>query len=535
MVDATEMPRGPRARPLATCIASLIALSAPTLALSTNRPVTSCLDDGSPGTLRSVIGDAATVSGDTVDLSALSCPASKITLQTGGSHITIPQSSLTIKGPGAAALAIDGSQLDGYVVNYSNVFYHKGAGTLTVRNLSVTGGHESHRTINGLGGCIYSAANVTLSGVSVSSCTVTSLYIAARGGAVYAKGNVFLANSTISGNSATGGGSAGGGGIWANGNVYGLSSTVQGNSASSSGYVSGGGIKNAGYLYLHGGALSGNSATSTGGYAYGGGAKLSGDFYAGYATISGNQVSAPSNSAGGGVFIQGSTTLVNSTVSDNAAKTAAGLDVFSGLPGANTFLMRNSTISGNHATASIGGLYVNSGTTKFYNSTIAFNTAVITAPGLELSASKAPMSVTLQSTLMSNNTYGAVDNDLTTVNNPAITFNAGPANNLIRITGAGGLPGDTKFITCPLLGPLRDNGGPTRTHALLSTSIAIDSGNDVPIDPGTSQPYANDQRGSLATNGTRDYVRVSGLQADIGAYEVQKDDIVFGAGFDGCL
>jgi len=37
-----------------------------------------------------------------------------------------------------------------------------------------------------------------------------------------------------------------------------------------------------------------------------------------------------------------------------------------------------------------------------------------------------------------------------------------------------------------------------------------------------------------AHRGTTPHARVSGNSADIGAYEVQKDDIVFDGGFDGC-
>jgi hypothetical protein len=87
---------------------------------------------------------------------------------------------------------------------------------------------------------------------------------------------------------------------------------------------------------------------------------------------------------------------------------------------------------------------------------------------------------------------------------------------------------------CPLLGPLRANGGLTRTHALLSGSPAIDQGSENPLNPNTNSPYGFDQRGAGLANGSVDYPRVSGSQADIGAYEVQVADVVFNAGFDGC-
>jgi hypothetical protein len=72
---------------------------------------------------------------------------------------------------------------------------------------------------------------------------------------------------------------------------------------------------------------------------------------------------------------------------------------------------------------------------------------------------------------------------------------------------------------CPLLGPLRDNGGLTKTHALLSGSPGIDAGSNISPD----LPY--DQR--LAPN-----VRDNGFP-DIGAYEIQAE-IIFASGMDGC-
>jgi len=146
------------------------------------------------------------------------------------------------------------------------------------------------------------------------------------------------------------------------------------------------------------------------------------------------------------------------------------------------------------------------------------------------------MQMTLQSTLMSNNTAGSSANDLSTYTKlGTVIFNGGltmqAANNLIYKTSVAGLPNDTKKGQCPLLGILRDNGGRTNTHALLSKSPAIDNGNYVFGGLDTFE-----QRGKATVNGQMDYVRVSGLtmKADIGAYEVQQNDIVFNADFEGC-
>ena len=171
---------------------------------------------------------------------------------------------------------------------------------------------------------------------------------------------------------------------------------------------------------------------------------------------------------------------------------------------------------------------------------VAFNNAPSHA-GVLLNSSAGAMSVMLESTLMSNNSDGVSDDDLFTLDaiNP-ITINGGnvvtPANNLIRATNAT-LPSDTR-ISCPHLGPLRNNGGLTWTHALDSTSSAIDRGNTVGAGGGAGD---FDQRGSATANGVRDYVRKSAPigsidppVADIGAYEVQQDDEIFQTFFDGC-
>jgi hypothetical protein len=82
------------------------------------------------------------------------------------------------------------------------------------------------------------------------------------------------------------------------------------------------------------------------------------------------------------------------------------------------------------------------------------------------------------------------------------------------------VPADTLINKCPLLGPLRNNGGATPTHALLSHSPAIDAGSN-------PASLSNDQRGPS-------YLRTLGSDTDIGSYEVNPADIIFNSSFDGC-
>ncbi|MGD2179176.1 MAG: DUF11 domain-containing protein [Anaerolineae bacterium] len=86
--------------------------------------------------------------------------------------------------------------------------------------------------------------------------------------------------------------------------------------------------------------------------------------------------------------------------------------------------------------------------------------------------------------------------------------------NLIESTSGYTLSGVTDHnITGhdPLLGPLDDNGGDTRTHALQPGSPAIDAGSCTDV---AGDPITRDQRG---------IARPQGVRCDIGAYEAQPD------------
>ena len=115
----------------------------------------------------------------------------------------------------------------------------------------------------------------------------------------------------------------------------------------------------------------------------------------------------------------------------------------------------------------------------------------------------------LRSTIIANNTNTA---DATASADLYSTQPLSGASNLIvsaNVTPPGTLGGD------PQLGPLVDNGGGTLTHALAPTSPAIDAG-----DP---NGWSTDQRSKP---------RVAGGAADIGAYELQVNDVIFRNGFD---
>ena len=81
------------------------------------------------------------------------------------------------------------------------------------------------------------------------------------------------------------------------------------------------------------------------------------------------------------------------------------------------------------------------------------------------------------------------------------------------------------IVSTSTIGPLQDNGGPTRTHALLAGSQAIDSTTSQGCIDDAGNPLSVDQRGEM---------RVAGVRCDVGAFEyVSVADIIFRNGFDG--
>lgn len=459
-----------RRKPLAACMGAIFALAAPTVYANTF--VLNCNDHGT-GSLRAAVTAAA--EGDTVDATGLTtsspgCADSKITLTTG--DIVTARNGLTIIGPGLTELNVTGKagSFPNTTTQPYRIFTHNGDGTLTIQNLSMSNGYLNPAAGNAIGGCVYSASNVDLINVGVYACTAKTGSDRARGGGVYTKGAITLLNSTIQANTVNGG---------------------SGNGAN------GGGVYSLGSFYSTGSSILNNMATNTAGtYGYEGGA-----------------------------FIRGTVTSIrNSTIADNSAASNIGGLGLTNPVGSATIV--NSTISGNSAKRIVGGLYTSQAIVNIYNSTIAFNTVVtrntIYAGGW-LASGPTGATAKLNSTLIANNSYGspAVASDISG------TLAATGANNLVRAPGIS-LPGDTIVNECPLLGPLRNNGGPTLTHALLGHSPAIDTGNNVYNVNGETY----DQRGSP-------YARESGPPggpaiADIGAYEVNRSDKIFDADFEGC-
>ncbi|MGF1470318.1 MAG: choice-of-anchor Q domain-containing protein [Rubrobacteraceae bacterium] len=288
---------------------------------------------------------------------------------------------------------------------------------------------------------------------------------------------VFFLNSGvtvgISGLTITGGdGVSSGGGIENRGPLTLTDSVVTGNSAGDNG----GGINNGfgGILTVEESTISGNTAADGGGIA-----NSRGTLTVASSTISGNTV----GSFGGGILNGGLTEISDSTISGNTSGVFGG-----GIATFGTLRVDNSTISGNTADDDGGGINNRSGLTEINFSTITENTA----PEGQGSGVASLGNTTTSTGVFSSIIAGNEGSDVDFVRGTTNTF-ASEGYNLVgdgNATPAFNNTGDQVIGNAgPGLGPLKDNGGPTRTHAVRSGSPALDAGSP------NCPPPATDQRG----------------------------------------
>jgi hypothetical protein len=273
----------------------------------------------------------------------------------------------------------------------------------------------------------------------------------------------------------------------------------------------GGGIDNDhGTATLINSTVSGNAATTRGGGIYN---------YIGTLTLTRSTVSENAFAEhGGGIFNWGTLTLTDSTVSGNAANYGGGIYTD------RTATLRNSTVSGNTADYGGGISQFYTGTLTLINSTVSENladtaagissarnvtlvnsTVIGTVHGYEFVPEPAP-SFALIATIIDG--LCTEEGEVTWVSN---------GNNLESPGDTCGLDQSTDQVNVSAeqlnLGPLQDNGGLTMTHALLPGSVAIDqipAGDCVDV----AGPLTTDQRGEPRPE-------TGGTMCDVGAFEVQ--------------
>jgi hypothetical protein len=422
-------------------------------------------------------------------------------------------------------------------------------GTLTLQNVTVSGGKSP-----GFFAGIYNSGTMNVENSTISGNTLVAPGVGyGKVGGILNYGELHVTNSIISGNIGfLGGGvyntdgatatilhstitnnTAGiesgaygfrygyGGGITNRyGNVVVESSVIARNIAGS-----GGGVANSSNLTIRNSTIDKNTAVSTSRYdGYSGGGGLvnnGGELVIENTTISGNVakgVSPYARAIGGGLSTFGfDVTITNSTISGNTATSQLYKSLGGGIANIDTdnrgytLTISNSTISGNRADSKEGGygggIY---STSKLIveGSTLSNNTSSDRGGGIANSSTVNSL-VELRHSLVSGNdapSGSQIDSQGSVI---ADNFNLFGADGDAGVNGV--VPGLTDIVPAAgtkvkkILGPLKRNGGPTVTHALVKGSPAVDA---IPLaDPGCG---GTDQRG---------ITRPRGPGCDIGAFE----------------
>lgn len=429
--------------------------------------------------------------------------------------------SITIQGAGRDATIVDGNGDE-----TSDRVFQVFSGNATFADLTMRNGAGNR------GAGIHAHTNGTVNVLRSSLHANTSSF---NGGGIAATAGVTLnvTDSEISNNTAVElqeVPSGFGGGIYASDEteaLYVRNSTVTDNAA----YFAGGGIFIDGHddfvgvpALIENSVVSGNSTRATGnqGQHGGGGIFLVATFEPAAhreqgaelpfsteivdSTIDGNT----SASDGGGIRIWGCCGYVDifeSTISNNSAQNGGGIYNTAGYDFGEVNA-RNVTISSNYAHFQGGGIYnegdgESSGEMYLNHVTIYRNEAQAEGGGGGIfdgtPPEPPPGTVEYRNSIIAKNSYedcsGGGGGPISDGNNLIGDQSCDTTESDIA-TGEGRID--------PRLEPLRDNGGPTKTHALLPGSPAIDEAD------GENCPDA-DQRG---------LTRPTGAQCDIGAYEV---------------
>ena len=361
---------------------------------------------------------------------------------------------------GAVRVANGNVTLTGSTVN-RNVAFGEGGGVFAFQGTITTTSSTISRNLAGnSGGGLFSFGDIT-----VTNSTVSGNSSANSAGGVRAD-DLTITGSTISGNSSINGA----GGAQASNSLTVTSSTVKGNSTNGDG----GGLHIGSNLAtIKRSTISGNFAAIDGGGIFAG-------------SVDATSTTFNGNSAGrhGGGIETTDATLTRSTVSANVSRNGNG----GGLR-AQSATLTNSTISGNTANnGNGGGLALHtSGAAEIRNCTVVDNNARVNGGGIWRDPACTDPTQIINTIVARNSVV---------FDGPDVSGDfASLGSNLIGdITGSDGflLMGDTFGAPGnpldPMLGPLANNGGPTRTHALIRGSLALDEGN-------TTNAPATDQRG----------------------------------------
>ncbi len=253
--------------------------------------------------------------------------------------------------------------------------------------------------------------------------------------------------------------------------------------------------------------------------------------------------SAFRDNVGGGLFVgntgfltssgvsNGEINIVSSEFSGNSVNgEGAGIDINNHTHAGQHYLditIDNTTVSGNTSNRDGAGVNISGdfSSTRVLNSTVVENDIVSGAApaagrrgaGIYVSSGNGVSTISMDNTIVFDNSSSASGVEEDVHLHPAIVGSG--TNNLIKDTPPTGY-GISSSTADPMLAPLADNGGLTRTHAILPLSAAKDTGDNgtwLAAYPTSSVRTVGDQRGPMFTRIAGG--AVGGDVIDIGAYE----------------
>jgi len=276
----------------------------------------------------------------------------------------------------------------------------------------------------------------------------------------------------------------GGGAIVNRGTLTLLDSQVSASSAQNDGgaIINFGGQMNSGSLTIMRSVVSESRAGGNGG-----GVMNTGTLSMANTTVAGNEAGADGD--GGGVWNTGVLAMTSCTVSGNEAAGDGG-----GIANLNSLMVVNSTVSGNSANTGEGGGILNSSIMVMSNSTLSRNAAAVGSAIRNARPDMIDPVLMVLNTLIDGDCSGtSIDSDGHNLESTGDTCGLDDPTDITEVSAS-----DLQ------LGPLEDNGGPTETHALGESSVAVDA---------IAMPMCvvdEDQRG---------VARPQGDGCDIGAFE----------------
>ncbi len=447
-------------------------------------------NDSGAGSLRQALIDANNNAGaDTVVFDA--AVSGTITL---ASELAVTD-SVIIQGPGSANLSVSRAT--------EQIFYLYQAGVskdVSISGLTLTGGAIA----------IHSwSTNLVLDDVVASGSTVETAIILASNGSSLDQ-SLTIRNSVITGANETNDGA--GIRVESGFGQHAVSiENTQITNNTSTGNTGGLRVEAASSVVVSNSLIKGNSSSRQGGGAFFG--SEVGDVQIISTTVDGNY----SGGWGGGLYLNNATVeILNSTISNNTASDGGGGVEFD--DSQTVASISNTTITGNTANLGGGVAMEAMASLTINQSTITENTSTSTGSDgggiLLYSQGSGSMTLTLSGTIVSGNTsVNSANADIDVKDGGATIIDAdhsllgdGTVDSVVTLVGSGNLRSNA-----PGLGALADNGGLTKTMALLTGSPAIDAGPN-PVATFTGNGF--DQRATP-------YLRVYGGQVDIGAFEWQ--------------